>query len=100
MINEKKFHHAALAFLHQRRIGPNPHSFGDILRAGNLRSGHPVDDWFVVSSKLWFTIRSESWKAHLDQAHPAIARRTELVVIAIAWHITAGLFARLDHAGA
>ncbi|KAF5408112.1 MAG: hypothetical protein Udaeo2_17080 [Candidatus Udaeobacter sp.] len=73
MINEQEFHYATLAFLHQGRIGPDAHSLCDILRAGNLRSGHPVDDRFVVRAKLWFAIRPESWKSHLDQAHPAIA---------------------------
>ena len=78
----------------------NAHSFGDILRAGDLRTGHPVDRWFVVRTKLRFAVRSESWKSHLDQAHPAIARRAQLLVITIAWHVTASLFARFDHARA
>src|SRR5262245_5485123 len=100
MIDEKEFHHAPLAFLHQRRVGPDTHSFGDILRAGDLGSGHPVDDRFVVRAKLWFAIRSESWKAHLNQAHSAIAGRTEFLVIAIPRYETASLFAGFDDTSA
>jgi hypothetical protein len=65
-----------------------------------LGSGHPVDDRFVVRAKLWFAIRPESWKSHLNQAHPAIAGRTEVLVIAIPRHEIASLFASFDYAGA
>src|SRR5205823_12786528 len=91
-------HHAALAFLYQGRIGPDAHSLGDILGAGNLRPWHPVDDRFVIWTKLRFAVRAEFWKSHFREAHPAIARRAQFLVITIAWHITAGLFARFDYA--
>ena len=100
MIDEKKLHHAALAFLHQRRIGPDAHSIGDILGAGNLRSRHPVDDRFVIRTKLRFAVWTEFWKSHFREAHPAIARRAQFLVITIAWHITAGLFTRFDYSRA
>jgi hypothetical protein len=100
MINEEEFHHAALAFLDQRRICPDPYSFGDILRAGNLRAGQPVDEWFAVSAQLRFTIGTEPWESHFDQTHSAVARGTELLVITIARDITAGLLACLDDARA
>jgi hypothetical protein len=100
MINEEEFHHAALAFLDQRRICPDPYSFGDILRAGNLRAGQPVDEWFAVSAQLRFTIGTEPWESHFDQTHSAVARGTELLVITVARHITARLLACLDDARA
>jgi hypothetical protein len=100
MINKEEFHHAPLAFLHQRRICAYAYSLGDILRAGNLRAGHPVDQGFAVSAQFRFTIGTKSWESHFDQTHSAIARGTELLVITIARHITAGLLACLDHARA
>ena len=100
MIDEQKFHHAPPAFLHQRRIGAHAHAFGDILRAGNLRTRHPVDHRLAVGAELRFAIRPHLRHSHFDQAHPAIARRAELLVITIARHVTAGLLARLDHARA
>src|SRR3954453_17708143 len=35
MVNQEKFHDAALTFLHQRRVGANGHAFSYILSAGN-----------------------------------------------------------------
>ena len=43
MIDEQKFHNALAAFLRQWRVGPNPHAFAHFLRAGNLRTRHPID---------------------------------------------------------
>ena len=97
MINKEEFHHAALAFLHQRRICPHAYSFGDILCAGNLRAGQPVDQWFAVSAQFRLMIGTESWESHFDQTHSAIARGTELLVITVARNITAGLLACLDN---
>src|SRR2546423_9534275 len=97
MIDEEKLHDALAAFLRERRIRPNAHSFAYILRAGNLRARHPIDDWFSVRAELRFAIRPHLWQPHFDEAHPAIARRAKLLVIAIPRHIAAGLFARLDH---
>ena len=48
MINQQKLHHPPTALLGQRRIGANAHSFGNVLRAGNLRAWHPIDDWFGI----------------------------------------------------
>src|SRR4051812_13237584 len=50
VIDEEEFHHALAAFLRQRRIGADAHSFGDILSAGNLRARHPIDDWFAIGA--------------------------------------------------
>src|SRR5436190_4975966 len=100
VINEKEFHHSALAFLHQRRICAHPHSFSDILRARDLRARYPVDHRFAVRPQLGFTIGAHFRHSHLDQTHPAIARRAEFLVITITRDITAGALARLDHAGA
>src|SRR6266566_1211081 len=94
--------------MRRNSITPRWHSFtrsefvrtpipSDILSTGNLRSRHPVDHGFSVSVQLRFTIGAESWKSHFDQTHSAIARRAELLVITVSRHITAGLFARLDH---
>src|SRR5205814_6526039 len=52
MIDEKKFHYALAAFLRQRRIGLDPHPFAHILRAGNLRTRHPVDQRHPVGADL------------------------------------------------
>src|SRR5437879_13793708 len=100
MIDEKKFHHTALAFLHQRGIRAHAHSFRDVLRARNLRTRHPVDHWLTVRAEFWLAIGTEFWKSHFDQAHSAITRRTELLVITVARHITAGLLTRFDDARA
>src|SRR5439155_19627174 len=100
MIDEKKFHHAALAFLHQRRIRAHAHSFGDVLRARNLRTRQPVDHWLTIRAEFWLAIGTEFWKSHFDQAHSAITRRTELLMITVARHITAGLLTRFDYARA
>src|SRR6266542_1169932 len=98
MIDEEKFHYTALTFLYQRRIGASRHAFGYVLGAGNLRTRYPVYDRFAVGTELRFAIRAEPREAHFDQAHPAVAGRTELFVIAVARHITAGFLACLDHA--
>ena len=100
MIDEKKFHHTALAFLHQRGIRAHAHSFGDVLRARNLRTRHPVDRWLTIRAEFWLAIGTEFWKSHFDQAHSAITRRTELLMITVARHITAGLLTRFDDARA
>ena len=73
MIDKEKFHHTALTFLHQRRIGANGHAFGHILGAGNLRTRHPIDNRFAISAELGFAIWAEPREPHFDQTHPAIA---------------------------
>src|SRR5947208_446115 len=98
MIDEEKFHHAALTLFHQRRISADGHAVGHILRAGNLWTRYPVDDRFAIGAEFRFAIRAEPWESHFDQTHPAIPRRRELLVVTIARHITPGLLARLDHA--
>jgi hypothetical protein len=98
MIDEEKFHHAFAAFLGQRRIGPNAHPFAHVLRAGNLRTRHPVDDRLSIFAKFKFAVRPHFWKTHFHQAHAAVAGRTELLVIAVARHVAASLLARLDQA--
>jgi hypothetical protein len=100
MINKEEFHHTALTFLHYRRVGANSHPFGHILGAGNLRTRYPVNDRFAVGAELRFAIRAEPREAHFDQAHSAIAGRTELLVVAVARNENANLSARLDHARA
>src|ERR1043166_7541177 len=97
MIDDQKFHHSALTFLHQRRVRAHAHAFAHFLRAGNLRTRHPVDDWFAVLAQLRSAVRAEPRHSHFNQTHPAIARRAELLVIAITRHKNAGLRARLDH---
>src|SRR5581483_5216347 len=97
MIDEQKFHHAAAAFFDQRRSRAHAHPFGHILRATNLRTWHPIDRRFAIAAELWFAIRPHLRHAHLDQTHSAIARRAELLVIAIARHVFARLLARFDH---
>ena len=98
MIDKKEFHHTALTFLHEGRVGANRHAFGYVLGAGNLRTRYPVYDRFAVSAELGFAIRAEPREAHFDQAHPAVAGRTELFVIAVARHENTHVRARLDHA--
>ena len=100
MIDEQKLHHSALAFLHQWRIRAHAHPFAHFLRARDLRTRHPVDHWFAVRAQLWFAVGPESRHGHLDQTHPAIARRAELLVITIARHKNSSLRARLNHARA
>ena len=72
MINEQKFHYAALTFLHERRVGANRHAFGHILGAGNLWTRDPIDNRFAVGAALGLAIRAEPRKAHFDQTHSAI----------------------------
>src|ERR1700731_4401659 len=98
MIDQKKFHHAALAFAHQRRSRSDTHAFSHVLRAGDLRSRHPIDDWFAILAELRFTIRSHLRHAHFDETHAAVTRGTQLLVITVARHITTGAFARFDDA--
>src|SRR5690349_9278487 len=62
--DQQKFHDPALTFLHQWRVRANGHAFSDILRAGNLRARHPVDDRFAVGAKLRFAIRPKPRKSH------------------------------------
>ena len=100
MIDQEKFHDALAAFLGERRIGPNAHPFAHVLRAGNLRTRHPVDDRFAIGAELGFPVRPHFWKSHFDQAHPAVPRRAEFLVVAIARDVAAGFLARLDHASA
>src|ERR1700737_617200 len=73
MIDEQKFHYAAATLLNHRRTGADPHPFGDILRATNLRTRHPVNDRFAVGAELRFAIGTDPRHSHLDQTHPAIA---------------------------
>src|SRR3984893_17174814 len=98
MIDEQKLHHALAALLRQRRIGSDSHAFAHILRAGNLRTRHPIDHGLSVGAEFRFAIRPHFRQAHFDQAHTAVAGRAELFVIAITRDVTAGLFAGLDHA--
>ena len=100
MIDEEKFHHPATAFLDQRRFGANPEPFGDIGRAADLRTRHPVDLRLAVVGEDGFTVRAHFRHAHFDQAHAAVARGGEFLVIAIARHVTAGLLAGFDQARA
>src|SRR6266513_2450697 len=100
MINKEEFHHTELTFLYDRRVGANRHAFGHILSAGNLRTGYPVGDRFAVGAELRLAIGAKPREAHFDQAHSAIARRTELLVVAVARHENANLRARFDHARA
>src|SRR5439155_14121825 len=81
VINEKKFHYAALAFLHQWRICAHTHSFSDILRARNLRARYPVDHRFTVRPQLGFTIGAHFRHSHLDLTLPSIARLPEYLVM-------------------
>src|SRR6266849_5473462 len=97
MIDKQKLHHAAATLFGEWRICAHAHSFAHVLGAGNLRTRHPVDHWFTVSAELRPAIGPEFRHAHLNQTHSAIARRTQLFVIAITRHVTAGLRARLDH---
>src|SRR5437762_9031822 len=83
MIDEEKFHHAALTFLHQRRVGANSHSFRYILSAANLRTRHPIDDRVAVRAQFRFAIRAQSWESHFDQTHPAITGRAEMLMVTI-----------------
>src|SRR5436190_20425645 len=99
MIDEEKFHHAFATILRKGRVRANAHPVSDVLRAGNLRARHPVDDRFAVRSELGFAIGPHLRQAHFDQTHPTIARRAELLVVAIPRHITAGPFTGFDHAG-
>src|SRR5207247_1805829 len=98
MIDEEKFHHAALTLFHQRRVGANSHSFGNVLSTGNLRTWDPIDDRFAVRAEFRLAIWTQPRESHFNQTHPAIPRRGELLVVTIARHITPGLLARLDHA--
>src|SRR6266496_6066159 len=98
MIDEEKFHHAALTLSHQRRISADGHSVGNVLSTGNLRTWDPIYDGFTIPAEGRLPIRPEPGKTHFDQTHPAIPRRGELLVVTIARHITPGLLACLDHA--
>ncbi len=100
MIDEEKFHHPAPAFLDQRRIGAHPEAFGDIGRATDLRTRHPVDLRFAIVAEDGFAIGAHFRHAHFDQAHSAVAGGGELLVIAIARDKAAGLLAGLDQARA
>src|ERR1700682_1318378 len=96
MIDEQKFHDALAAFVGQLGVGPDPHAFAHILRAGNLGTRHPIDYGLSVVAEFWFAIRAHFRQTHFDQAHATVARRAKLFVIAITRDITAGLFAWLD----
>ena len=97
MVDEKELHHALAAFLRHGRIRADAHALGDVLGAGDLRTGNPVDDGFAVRSHLGLAVRAHLGHAHLDQAHPAVARRREFRVVAVARHVLARLRARFDH---
>jgi len=98
MIDEEKFHYAALTLFHQRGVGANSHAFGNVLSTGNLRTWDPIYDGFTIPAEFRLPIRPEPGKPHFDQTHPAIPRRGELLVVTITRHITPDLLARLDHA--
>ena len=101
MIDEEKFHHPAATFLDQRRIGPNAHAFGDTSCAQEICGrGIQLIYRLAICAELRFTIRAHFRHAHFDQAHAAIAGGAELLVIAIARHVAAGLLAGLDQARA
>ena len=73
VIDKEKFHHATAAFLDQRRVGAHPKAFGNIGRAANLRTRHPIDLGFAVVAERRFAIRTHLRHAHFDQAHAAVA---------------------------
>ena len=100
MIDEQKFHHARGDIPRPAASRSARPCLRDILRAGNLRTRHPVDHGFAIFAEYRFAIRSHFRHAHFDQAHAAVAGRGELLVIAIARHVAAGLLARFDQARA
>src|SRR5947208_14389059 len=100
MIDKQKFHNSASAFLRQRRVGPDSHSFGYILRTGNLRARHPVNGGLAIGAEFRFPIRAYLRHAHFDQTHPTIAWRTELRVITVPWNVGADLGTGFDQARA
>ena len=100
MVDEQELHHALAAFLRHRRIRTDAHAFGDVLRAGDLRPGNPVDDGFAVRPEFGLAVRAHLGHAHFDQAHAAVAGRGEFRVVAVARHVLARLRARFDDARA
>jgi hypothetical protein len=57
VINEEEFHYPAAAFLNQRGVGAHSEPFGNIGRAANLRTRHPIDFGRPSASRIGF--RSE-----------------------------------------
>src|SRR5205814_8213621 len=60
VIDQQKFHHAFAAFFDHGRIGAYAHAFGDVLRATDLRTQHPIDDRFLVGPEFRFTVGTHS----------------------------------------
>jgi len=100
VIDKEKFHHTTATFLDQRRVGAHAQALGNVGGAANLRTRHPIDLRFAVLAERRFAIRAHSRHAHFDQAHATVAWGGELLVVAIARHITAGLLASLDQTSA
>src|SRR5262249_51587113 len=83
MVYQEKLHHPISALLHQWRICANCHPFCNILRTGYLGARYPIDDGLSVGAYFRFPIRARLRHPHLDQAHPAIARRAQFWMITI-----------------
>ena len=99
MVDQEELHHALAAVLHQRRPGPDMQSRRGVGEAGDDRLRRPVDlrpAGRRIRHRL-LCAGIERRRAHLDQAHPAIARDGQLGVIAEMRNLDAQQPRRLDH---
>src|SRR3977135_1027111 len=64
MIDEQKFHDATATFLDQRRTRAQANAFGNILRAANLRTRHPVDDRLTIGAQLKLPVGPHPRQTH------------------------------------
>ena len=83
MVDQKKFHHAVPAFLDHRGRRLDAHTFRDLGGTRNDRARAPGNLRASVRAKNRLAVRCHLRHAELDEAHPAVARRAELRVIAI-----------------
>ena len=101
VVDEEKLHHPFAAFFHQFTGGADTHVFGDGVRTGNGRAGHPADRFVAVFIPSGFLAGGRARRhSHLHHAHPAVSGDGELRMVAVIGHILFHRAAGLDHPGA
>ena len=73
VIDQEELHDPLAAFFNQRRLGAHTHAFGNIERAGDRGAWAPGDDRKPIRADLGLAIRAHLGRAHLDEAHAAVA---------------------------
>ena len=99
VIREEKFHHALAAFFGERAGRAYAHVRADRVRAGDHGTGHPGDGKVAVfvGGGCFGTRSGARWHPHFDEAHAAVAGRSQLGVITIVRDFDPGLTAGFDH---